>query len=159
MIDIDTCGLYTVHNSFKHGEKESNRNIKKLLNSMIKLFYESTSCRADYERITSASKSGFPLRFCSHRWVENDVVAKKSLSVCSKMIEVLDFWKRLPKSKQPGRGRPEDNKSYQLLLSQMNDPLVSTKLGYFEKTAKKLNNVLVNFQTNSPMMPLKVYLA
>ena len=75
------------------------------------------------------------------------------------MIEVLDFWKRLPKSKQPGRGRPEDNKSYQLLLSQMNDPLVSTKLGYFEKTAKKLNNVLVNFQTNFPMMPLKVYLA
>ena len=75
------------------------------------------------------------------------------------MIEVLDFWKRLPKSKQRGRGRPEDNKSYQLLLSQVNDPLVSNKLGYFEKTAKKLNNVLVNFQTNFPMMPLKVYLA
>ena len=73
---------------------------------MFKLFDESPSRSADYERITSASKSDFPFSFCSLRWVENDVVAKKPLSIWPKMIEVLDFWKGLPKSKQPGRGRP-----------------------------------------------------
>ena len=76
LIDIGTSGLHIIHNSFKHGEKESNWNIKKLLISMLKLFNESPSRRStDYEKIASASKSGFPLRFYSHRWVENDVVA------------------------------------------------------------------------------------
>ena len=69
---------------------------------MFKLFGEILSCHADYERITSASKSDFPLCFYSHRWVENDVVAKKALSIWPKMFEVLDFRKGLPKSKQPG---------------------------------------------------------
>ena len=82
--------------------KESNWNIKKLLNSMIKFCDESPSSHTDYKRITSASKSDFPLRFCFHKWVENDVVAKKALSIGLKLIEVLDFWKGLPKSKQPG---------------------------------------------------------
>ena len=118
-------GLHIIHNSFKHEEKESNGNIKKLLNLMSKLFDESPSRRANYERITFASKSDFPLLFCSHRWVENDVFAKKAPSVWLKIIEALDFWKGLPKSKQPGRGRLGENKSYEFLLSQMNDPLVS----------------------------------
>ena len=30
LIEIDTCGLHAVHNSFKHGEKESNWNIMKI---------------------------------------------------------------------------------------------------------------------------------
>ena len=51
---------------------------------MFKIFDKSPSRPADYERITSASKSDFPLRFCSHRWVENDVVAKKALSIWPK---------------------------------------------------------------------------
>ena len=45
LIDIGTLGLHAVHNSFKHGENESNWNIKKLLNSMFKLFDESPSCK------------------------------------------------------------------------------------------------------------------
>ena len=80
LINIGTCGLHTIHNSFKHGD-------------------ESPSRRADYEGITSASKSDFPLRFCSHRCAENDVVAKTFLSIWPKMIEIFDFWKGLAKSK------------------------------------------------------------
>ena len=72
------------------------------------------------------------------------------------MIEVLDYWKGLPKSKQPGRGRPGENKSYDFLLSKMNDLLVPVKLRFFEETAKKLNNFLVTFQTSSLMVPLLV---
>ena len=104
LIGIDTCRLHTVHNLFKYGEKESNWNMKKLLNSILKLFDENPWCCEDYERITYESKSDFPLCFCSHRWVENDV-AKKAVSTWQKMIEVLDFRKGLPQSKQPGQGR------------------------------------------------------
>ena len=68
------------------------------------------------------------------------------------MIEVFDFWKGLPKSKQLGGGRPGENKSYECLLFEMNDPLVPVKLRFFEETAKKLDNFFVTFQTSSPMV-------
>ena len=93
LTDIGTCGFHVLHNSFKHREKESNWNMKKLSNSMFKLFDESPSRHADYERVASASKSDFQLLFCSHRWLENDVVAKKVLLIWPKMNEVFDFWK------------------------------------------------------------------
>ena len=112
LLIIGTCGLHTKRNLFKHGEKESNWSIKKLLNLMFKLFDESPSCLADYERIALASKFDFSLHFCSPRWVKNDVVAKNALSIWPKIIEVLDFWKGLPKSKQPGQRRPRENESY-----------------------------------------------
>ena len=67
LIDIGTRGLHTIHNLFKHGKKESNWNIKKLLKLIFKLFAESPSCRAYYESIISISKSYFPFRLCSHR--------------------------------------------------------------------------------------------
>ena len=47
-------------------------------------------------------------------------------------------------------------KTNEFLLSQMNDPLVPVKLRFFEETANKLNNFLVNFQTSSPMVPFIV---
>ena len=68
------------------------------------------------------------------------------------MIQVFDFWKELPKSKQPGRGRPKENKSYEFLLFQMSDPLGPVKLRFFEETIKKLSNFLVFFQKSSPMV-------
>ena len=110
---------------------------------MFKLFDEGPSCHAHIMP---------SLRFCSHRWVGN-VVAKKALSIWPKMIKVLDFWKGLPKSKQPGRGRPGENKSYEFLLCKKFYPV---KLRFFAETAKKLNNFLVTFQTSFPMMPFIV---
>ena len=72
------------------------------------------------------------------------------------MIVVLDFWKGLPKSKRPGRGRPGENKSYEFLLSRMDDSLVPVKLRFFEETAKKLNSFLFTFPTSSPMVSFTV---
>lgn len=70
---------------------------------MFKLFDESPSCCADSERTTFVQKSDFPLHFCSHRWIEDDVAAKKSLSIWRKMIEVLEIqktWLRETQGKQ-----------------------------------------------------------
>ena len=73
-----------------------------------------------------------------------------------KLLEVVDFWKSLPKSKQPGQGKAGANKSYDTLLLKRNDPLVPVKLRFFEETAKIINVFLVQFQTQSPMVPFLV---
>ena len=156
LLDIGTCSLHSVHNAFQHGEKASNWNIKKHLSAMSKIFYESPSRRSDYEKLTSSTKADFPLPFCTTRWTENAKVAKKAQEVWQKMLQLLDFWKGLPKSKQPGQGKQGGNKSYETLLSHKNDPLILVKLRFFEEIANNLNEFLVRFQTSAPMLPFLV---
>ena len=153
LIDLGTCGLHIIHNSFKHGAKASGWNMKKLLSALYKIFHESPSRRADYERLTEALSSDYGLQFCGHRWVENERVAKRGQEVWPKTIVIVDFWKTLSKSKQPGQGKPGQNTSYEHLCKVYKDPLVPVKLQFFEETAKCLNSFLVVFQTDSPMAP------
>lgn len=153
LIDIGTCSLHTLHRSFQTGEKSSNWNMKKLLSSMYKIFDESPSRRADYERLTFASLSDYPLKFCAHRWIENAIVAKRAQTIWPKIVEVVNFWKGLPKSKQPGRGKPGQNTSFDYLAKAVDDPTIPLKLRFFEEIATSLNGFLVTFQTDNPMVP------
>ena len=124
---------------------------------MFKFFDESPSRKADYERVTSAeNESDFPLGSCSHRWVENEIVARRAQVIWPKIVEVVKYWKTLPKSKQPGQGQPEKNKSYQTLLKNHTDPMVLLRLGFFEEVSRKLNKFLRRFQTDAPMVPFLV---
>ena len=68
--------------------------------------------RADYGQLTSVVSSGYLLWFCSHRWVQNEQVAKRAREIFEKIKENSDLWKELPKSKQSGRGIPDANTSY-----------------------------------------------
>ena len=52
LIHTGTCGLHTLHNSMKNGEKASDWNVKNLLSSLHRIFDESPSRRADYEAFT-----------------------------------------------------------------------------------------------------------
>ena len=76
LIDIGTWSLHTLHRSFQIREKATDWNIKKLLSSINKIFDESPSHRVDYERLTAATRTEYPLKFCAHRWIENTRVAK-----------------------------------------------------------------------------------
>ena len=76
LISIETCEMHTVQNVFKNGENASGWKFKMLLSSMFKIFYESPSQWADYEILTEAFESDYPLKFFSHWWVENEDVAK-----------------------------------------------------------------------------------
>ena len=157
LISIGTCGLHTIHRAFQHGGEASTWDMKKLLGAMFKLFDESPSRRADYERVTSAeNESDFPLRFCSHRWVENEIVARRAQVIWPKIVEVVKYWKTLPKSKQPGQGKPEINKSYQTLLKNYTDPMVLLRLTFFEEVSRKLNKFRRRFQADAPMAPFLV---
>ena len=85
---------YTIHNSFKHGEKESNWNIKKLLNYSVKVYHNMN--------IMKGSLLHQNLIFLSVSVLADIVFSKKFLSIWLKMIEGLDLWRGLPKSNQPG---------------------------------------------------------
>ena len=61
----------------------------------LRYFHESPPRKVDYE------EEDYPLRFCSHRWVENQDVSKRALTVWPKIVEIVEYWKSLPKSKHP----------------------------------------------------------
>ena len=151
LVAIGTCGLHVLHNSFKHGEKATGWNVKKLLSSMFKIFHESPSRRADYEVLTEAQNSDYPLQFCGHRWVENENVAKRAIDVWPKVVTVVDYWKGLVKSKQPGQGKPGQNTSYDQLCLSYKDDLVPLKIQFFEEIARSLNAFLRTFQSDKPI--------
>ena len=64
---------------------------KKILSLMYKIFDESPSRRADYEKINSSTEVEYPEKFCAHRWVENELVATCALVVWPKVLEVVIF--------------------------------------------------------------------
>ena len=78
LINLGTCALHTALNTFKHGEKASDCQLKKLMSSMSKIFHEAPGRHSDYKTVTDDTEKDYPMQFFTHRWVENDVVAKKA---------------------------------------------------------------------------------
>ena len=114
---IGTCRLHTIPHAFQHGEEASKWHIKKCLAAVLKIFHEFPSRRADFENVTDCGENDYPLQFCVHCWIENEVVARRAQVVWSKLVDVVRYWQSLPKSKQPGWGKPDGNKSYQHLAT------------------------------------------
>ena len=77
------------------------------------------------------------------------LLLKELLMYVDDMIIVVNYWMGLPNAKQ----QKEGNKSYPRWETAISDPLMKTKLQFFATTAKILNNFLVKFQTNNPMLP------
>ena len=66
MLDVGTCGLHVVHNAFQHGKKASNWSVKKHWSAMSKIFHESTSRRADFEKLPFSTEADFSLSALLH---------------------------------------------------------------------------------------------
>ena len=145
-----TCGLHTLRNAFSHGAKANSWKLKELLSAMYKIFDENPSRQADYESLTSATDKDYALKFCSHRWIENELVARRAQKIWPKYVEIIEFWRGLPKSKQPGKGKEGQNKSYDRLIEHQKDVLVPLKV------AKQLSSFIIKFQTDSPMVPFLI---
>ena len=78
LLEIGTCCIHSVHCAFKHDGVPSGWSIDKVLSAMYKIFDQSPSRRADYERLTDGV---YPLQFCSHLWAENEKVAVRAIAV------------------------------------------------------------------------------
>ena len=89
LINIGICGLHTIHNSMKHGENYSGLKLNKLLQSMYKIFEEAPKRREKCEEITLAKTSDYPLQFCSHHWIKNEIVMKRAVEIWPIMVEIV----------------------------------------------------------------------
>lgn len=99
-INIGSCGLHVVHNSFKTVATSSGWNIASIFTS---LFKDAPARREDYTKITGSLL--MPRTFCGHRWLKN-------IPVCERALQLWENIKAFVKAvKEKGIANP-DNKSY-----------------------------------------------
>ena len=77
LIDIGSCGLHIIHNAFKCEAKVFE--IENVLNSLHWLFKDSPARSEDFMKVTHTTE--FPLKFCSHRWVENLPIVTRAMKI------------------------------------------------------------------------------
>ena len=73
LLDISSCGLHSLRN------RSTGWDIGSTLGALYRLFKDTPARREDYTSVTGSSD--FPLRFCSHRWVENVGVASRAKAI------------------------------------------------------------------------------
>ena len=96
LVSIGSCGLHTVNNSFKQGKNSTEWKLKKLLTSVYTIFHECPSQRSDYQTLTAATDSDYPLNFCGHCWVWNKNFVKTAREVWFKIVDSLGALMDLP---------------------------------------------------------------
>lgn len=144
LINIGSCGLHTVHNSFKKGVEDSGWGVEDVLKSLYYLFKESPARREDFFKVTEASK--LPLKFCGHRWLENVPAAERALQIWPAILRYLSAVKKGTVNK-PGC------KSFLTLVDKEGDYLFKAKLHTFIFVAKIAKPFLEKFQADAPLSP------
>ena len=149
LVDIGSCGLHVVHNSFKAGFEATSWDMKSFLCALYRIFHESPARREDYTSITGSVI--FPLKFCPHRWVENASVANRAQLVLRHVQQYIDTIIREPKLYTV-----PSNKSFDIVKEGCQSVLMPAKLFFFESVASQSNRFLVLYQTDRPMVPSTV---
>ena len=145
LVNIGTCPLHTVNNSFQTGANEADWNLKKTLKGIWQIFHDSSARRDDYETVTGSVV--FPKAFCSTRWTENRSTAERAISIWSNVEKMVSFWEEQPSSKRP------KSKSYGYVKTAVDDSLTDVKLEFFAYIAGILEPFLKMYQTDKPMIP------
>ena len=144
--NIGSCGLHVIAGALQTGVSKTSWNLKKVLQSMFKLFNDSPARREVYIKLSGTDK--FAIRFCPTRWTENESVAERAINVWDAYVSVIEYYSKLCASKQP-----QKNKSYDTLQAHYTDKLMKVKFQAFKDIAHKLNQFLTVFQTDAPMLP------
>ena len=144
ILDIGSCGIHTIHNSYKKAMHITEWNISNILKALYYLFSHSSARRGDYIKYSKSRE--FPLKFSPIRWVENFQVADRARTVLpnvTKYIEGVEKTKVIPTCK-----------SYKVVSSALKDKLLPAKLAFFESIASTVEPFLTRFQPNAPLAPL-----
>ena len=145
VLDIGSCGLHTLHGSFKTGIEKSEWKMKYFMKASFNILHDSPVGWDDYESVTKSSK--FLLLFCTVRSIEDVAIADRLIEVRPNIKQIRNFQEKLPKSKQPS------NKSYDTLKIAVLDELVIAKLGFFSYLAGMFKPFLTVYQTDCSMIP------
>ncbi|CAM1319461.1 Uncharacterised protein at_DN0340 [Pycnogonum litorale] len=101
-----------------------------LLSSMYYLFKDSPARREDFLRV-SGNSSKFPLKYVSHRWIENVPVIERALEIWDCLVAYVSAVKAQKICKP-------NNKSFEVLKEAVEDKLIIPKL-YFCKFVAENN--------------------
>lgn len=142
LLNVGSCGLHTLHNAFKCGMKETSWELSKFLRAIFNLFKDVPARRAIYTATTKSSL--FPLKFCPVRWLQNGNVAQRA-------IEMLPHLERFVKDVSDN-DRPTCA-SFVEVKSKLKDPLLSSKLAFFNTIASDIEPFLTFFQSDKPLAP------
>ncbi|KAG1686949.1 Telomere-associated protein RIF1 [Nymphon striatum] len=112
LINIGSCGLHIVHNSFKRGMDATGWKVASFLSSLYYLFKDAPARKEDYVNVTSATL--MPLKFVKHRWLEN-------VPVCQRALDTWDSIVKFVKATQSGQLNKPNNKSYEIVKECVND--------------------------------------
>ena len=108
------------------------------------LFKDTPARREDYESTTGCNN--FPMKFCQHRWLENE-------PVCKRLIGLLPHLKKYVKSVTEGKCPDPKTKSFETVKQCVADPLLAGKLSFFLSVAQLVTPFLAAYQTDKPMLP------
>ena len=144
LLNIGSCGLHVIHNSFRDGCSAAEWDVETFLSSVRWLFKDSPACREDY---TSAiGSTSFPLGFCRHRWLENVPVVEQAL-------EIIPFLVQYVPAAKSGEVTEHKNKSFENVQQSVKDPLLTAKLNFFLLIAKEIQAFLTTYQADKPLLP------
>ena len=86
LINIGSCGLHIIHDSFKTHIEVADWDIKATAKDVFQILHNSPATRADY--ISVSGSNLFPL-FCATCWVEDKKFAKQLLEIMPHISKVV----------------------------------------------------------------------
>ena len=144
LINIGLCGLHVVHNSFKSGMDATGWQVSSFLSSLYYLFKDAPARKEDLQTTTGSTL--MPLKFVSHRWLEN-------VPVCERALKLWDNIVAYVKAAEAGKVNQPKNKSYEVIKDCLKDPCFIAKLHFYKCIASQLQPFLSKYQTDRPMIP------
>ena len=117
--------------------------LSSILSSLYYLFRDAPVRREDF--VTISGSPLVPLKFVSHRWLEN-------VPVCQRVLMLWDNVADYVKATEDGRVNRPKNKSYEVVKECPKDPCFVTKLHFFKCIANQLHPFLAKYQTSKPML-------
>ena len=104
---------------------------------MWKLLDKSSARRGVFLKVCTVSPPSFPLKFCTTRWVENESVSVRAISLWPSIVQMMKEYLLKPPSK-----RPKNNASYDNLIAAHTDLLMLVKLHVFSDISAMLHSFL-----------------
>ena len=94
-LNIGSCGLHTLHNSFQAGGTVSGWKVPGLLSLLYYLFMDSPSRREDFTVATESVR--LPFKFLNHMCLENVPVVTRALEIWPSIVTYVQaIWKTVP---------------------------------------------------------------
>ena len=89
MLDIGSCSLHVIHGSLKYGAEKNGWDIKSIFKAAYTMLHDTPVRRKDVISVTGEER--YPLFFCAIRWVEDTLVADRSIEILESITKIVRY--------------------------------------------------------------------